>query len=417
MTRISRRHWFSMLLLTIMQQTAFAAQLIVQPASGNGNLPLEGMLILAEGDAEALPNSITLEALFVTEAGVADVSGVVDWHIDDMDVASLDPNTATLTFLGEGFTTITATLGSLEGSMGLTIEESEVGPLPTAIATDASEAVPRQELRDGAETFVQGLGDADIPISDLRNAVDNTSIADDRNAFTHDSGGLGRVTDSETGGLFVSKGSWFGLNIGGFPPTWVDGHLLWTDIDVIVLRPDAAEALAAGEMFSSSGLSAMGQIFLEELIHAAVHQAGVDDDIGMEAEEDMVKVFTGQIVPAMLRIMWLLEKPFEDWTQQDVNSLRTNLNFNIRQQINLLRQTWGDDKVDKFLEALGWKDADGDGVPDWLENLLEDHGLDPDSLPDTPDDLPEPPPEEPPGGGGGPGHLTPVNPHAPLDGR
>lgn len=379
--------------LTCAPTSARAQDLLIQPRSTQEEPAQSVEFLLGEAPTEGYADATLQLAAYLQmpDGSLLDVSDAATWQLSDNEIAQLQAND--LVFSDFGSVQVSAQFGSLVATIDCHYLErmAELGPeAATAIAlSDDGPPVPRQDLSDAAGNLVDGLSDRGIP-SDRLNDAANVPILDDRDAFKSPLGYTRRVTNSKTGGMFIPKG----ISFIGNGLTW----FVYTDANVIVLRPDIAEALVAqGEgAVHDHGLSNEAQVLLEELIHNAIKEAGVQDEIGEEAEEAIVKEMITNIVPAMLNISTILSKP--QLSQWDLFRLHNNLK-KIKQALDRMRQEHGDQAVDLFLQALGWQDADGNGIPDFIDDALEDRGINPDDLPTSP----------PGGGGGGGGDLEPVD--------
>jgi hypothetical protein len=405
---------FGLMVFASVGGRAMAQELVVQPAlPGATSLFPEGDVVV-DLDEEGIPaNSVRMQAFLVSSAGVVDVSSVVTWAISSTGSTAYDSGTRVLTLNSPGSVFVTAVFGGLEAQMVLhhrgTLGHLSGDSPPLRPGDLRADAVPRSILNSRAVEFVHDLEQLGLAMVNVRVNSTGVIVTDDRDTF-HKAFLSVRVTSSSIRGIYIPEGRRLVFSV--VPPA----ISVQASGDMIVLSPEIADALADPQhaLVRERSLSPEAQVLLEELIHAAIAEAGALDDVGENAEEELAKAITDVVVPAIISLSRLLDRAFDQWDQNDVDQLRTDLHriknvlgpTGFPEIIETLRERFGDEAVDAFLEALGWEDADKDGLPDWFEDWLRDQGIDPDDLPETPADLPgvEPPEDDPPpGGGGGPG--------------
>lgn len=380
--------------------------------------------VLVDSGIEGLPeDTFPVQVLLVLNGVTLDVTDLAAFTVSNTEIATFEGSSDSLTFAARGSVVLEARYGLLAATAtfnrtgAFNIESGGANGLWDPHGghdVDRDGAVPRDTLNMRTIDFVTELESSGVPAGPLKLHNHGASVFDDRDAFYKLFVSV-RVTDDSTNatkGMFVPEGWHKGIDAGAALVVWARAGT-----DMIVVHPDIADAMAdsLSNLFASSGdqgLSDPGQVLLEELMHAAVHQAGLQDEFGedKDAEDKIIQSVIVTVVPAMMRIHALLEKPFDQWTQWDVTRLQNNV-LSIRSILGdghgSLRDAWGDGPVDAFLQALEWEDTDGNGLPDWLDQKLRDAGLDPDNLPETPDDLPGRTPPLP-GGNRPNGPLSPV---------
>jgi hypothetical protein len=177
---------------------------------------------------------------------------------------------------------------------------------------------------------------------------------------------------------------------------------------VIVLRHDIIEGLAGPTPNSAGIFPPILDRNFATVIHEAMHGVVVENDVQFPTSDDLngtieelglsswdtdppvderpdnymsylteLEIEEGIISELELVARNLIEIALALDDGQITNSERTRIQNQARtiaRTINALRENIGP-LIDQILELLGWQDSDGDGLPDFLEDLLEQFGL------------------------------------------
>lgn len=285
------------------------------------------------------------------------------------------------------------------------------GTGPERAMDDRDGTIPTQaELGTAVVRVLDQLQGIGVPMDAWRTAASNTVFADNRNAVRTVAGAQVPMTGPSTAARFLKKGIYISLDEDNWP------GVSYFELDLIVFRPDIAEALVNpppdAPIFKDNPnlahIADWAKIPIHELLHKILLYEGLEDQFPRtpnpfdDETEDLVSRVENRLFPNAAAILRTLALP--ELTDGDRQSLFYRVR-DFRVEVQNLRQDYGTNLVNSILEALGWTDSDGDGLPDWLEDKLRERGIDPDKPIWTP----------PPGGGGNPQPVD--DPPLPGDGE
>ncbi|MEO1129126.1 MAG: hypothetical protein AAFX05_05375, partial [Planctomycetota bacterium] len=363
---------------------ASAQTLFIQPALQSGEYDVRQFdLLIGELPSDDCGCRIPFEVYLDVNGETVEVTEVVLLTVIDPEIATIDhsgPSPAVV-FAEPGTVTLEACIGQVCIDVEVSLRPAPEPPSLMPRQGDIGEPVARQVLRTSVLHMLADLDARSIPVGALLDSLDDTIVADDRDAYRNIFGVSLRVTDADTGAIYIPSGP---------SAEWGLPFIRISRMDAIVLRPDVAEDFAADPIFPADGNPLKSEeIVLEELLHDVVSDNGLrklfgKGEEGEDNEERVIGELITMVIPRVFTLMEGVQRP--QWTRQTVQQIRNGIN-NLRLIIQRWRDDIGDEAIDAFLEAIGWEDADGNGLPDWLDQWLRDNGVNPDNLPD-PEDFP-----------------------------
>lgn len=328
------------------------------------------------------------------EEQILDVTQIASWTVvsGDQIVQILAPGQ--LRVVSAGRCLVRVELIGLTADIPITMSDFDAGGSSRELRSDPLPApVPIASLYWGANSILQQIGSLGVPGTESLSSTFSGVLLVDSVAFAHPI--LGRfdwVEFNDAAGQFLSEG--LHGNEAGISLNW---RWTWVRQPTIVLKHEHAVYIAAGGGVHEGGLSDAVSALIHELVHAKIHENGwlIDED----PEEEVVKAIEAIYVRLVVLAQIVANQPL---TWNDRYQLRQQL-LAIRNHLATLRQVgvdWGLEAIiEELLRQFDIEDDDGNGLPDFIDDLLEDLGINEEDLPTTPQ------PEE---SGGGCGEITPL---------
>lgn len=160
--------------------------------------------------------------------------------------------------------------------------------------------------------------------------------------------------------LFIDKGL-----------SWHRGHLLSVKNPdgIVILRTSIGLQLLNGDLFHPNGVpTAALKTLIHEVIHAIFSKSGVQslfDDI--DHEEAVVHHIETNVVPPLFSVLNILKK--DEWSITDINNIYTTLKNSLIPTLQWIVDNYPE-MWEQIFDALGIQDANGNGIPDFLDDLL-----------------------------------------------
>ncbi|HKQ97821.1 MAG TPA: hypothetical protein VJV75_08100 [Candidatus Polarisedimenticolia bacterium] len=290
---------------------------------------------------------VQLQAIRHLDDGTTeDVTSLAGWSSSRPSVGTVN---ASGLFQGSGLgeTSITASYGGLLSDAALVrvgaLNATGVVPVwrsPPVISP--AQATPDADLKAAMLEILRRLLGCRLLRAPIENAINATHYHEEGvNAGGAPVGSGGEATTYQPGGGIL------GIGI-----TFVDGHIVIVydgKYHTVFKAADAAQ-LRALQLFDATGLSTAAlRRALHEMSHVILHTLGID--IGAEDEE--------QFVVAVERLLTAILEIFNTPGRGDEEIWRNLVRTYFR---DVLKKHGGK----AFLDALGIKDLDGDGLPDLI---------------------------------------------------
>jgi|GEM_PF-4054952 len=339
-------------------------------------------------DPQAWPNdTVRLRALLVSSEGEAmDVTEVATWTSSDPEVADfVEPGV--LVGINGNAVSVWATFGALQVGP-ITIDYTDFGPdngpPPGSYVPGDDPPADPLAMYIQIRLMLLQLQVMGMHVTPILNALDRTALTDHITWWNR----AGRsVLPDDVNGFYsdamLKRAKGFRILMSKVAP-------------IIIFRHEFAVQMAAGDMFGSSGsLTTAAQLAIHELLHDVVEQSGIDipneprDENGNPPEERFISGFVTIIVNKISEILHrLADGTVSDQDRQSINNLLLGIQAEWLRLRDIDPDSW-----DAFMCVLGWKDLDGNGIPDWLDDLLEDLGIPRLDPPVDPNPVPGPTPD------------------------
>ncbi|MCP3905169.1 MAG: hypothetical protein GY715_16205 [Planctomycetes bacterium] len=163
-----------------------------------------------------------------------------------------------------------------------------------------------------------------------------------------------------------------GLFVDGGSLTIHRGHILDSEgpNGTVILKHNVLASLAAGEFFTVNGVPTPAMVTLiHEMIHDAIWEGGERDAMfpeGFAQEELIVEELSTVVLPNLIKVIGILNQ--NTWSITDVMQIRNLLTNSIIPGFQWFQtnfEGWA-----QLAQILDLTDADGDGIPDFLEVLI-----------------------------------------------
>lgn len=320
--------------------------------------------------------------LISEEGGSLDVSGLVDWSLQGSGASSLC-GPGRVCYSGPGVSILTAQLLGMHDAAQLWVLGGSASgdEREHDLMVFGADPIESHSIATGVNVMLDRASVAGVPVDALRQAAGAVTFRD--NVFTNFLGMQSAWLPDHVNGEFLRDGTWYASE--------ATGKTAIVTVPTIIVQTVVAEKAAAQQLVTANGeLTAEARVILNELSHAITYLNIADEEIDAETDEDISNIFE-----SLFRNIFVASQiaSSPNPTHADKYALRGLLNT-IRVQLNQFR-TAHPREYELFMRTLGWGDDEDNGgggnpdggnwIPDYLDDILENHGLNYDTLPTSPE--------------------------------